>query len=184
MINFELKHIDETQPAGTDADLRMSWFWLTDGDLWLNFADSILYEYSSDALEYFGDKKSAYNDYPIIRFIEDFTELFKIINESIPDDIYQLTGNLTQFLNNAQRWLDINDTDEDEDSDFYFEEYDNLISWIYNRSFDSGHLIGGPHFSEIKTKSKLFGKQNTNLKTELNFGKLEMGILKFHTQSS
>jgi hypothetical protein len=59
MINFELKHIDETQPAGTETDLRMSWFWLTDGDLWLNLADSTLYEYSKDALKYFGDKKNS-----------------------------------------------------------------------------------------------------------------------------
>lgn len=54
---FKLKHIDETQPAGAESDLRMSWFWLTDGDLWLNLADSTLYEYSKDALKYFGDKK-------------------------------------------------------------------------------------------------------------------------------
>ena len=155
MINFELKHIDETQAAGTDAELYMSWFWLTDGYLWLNLADSTLYEYSKDALKYFGMKTSAYNDYPIVRFIDDFTELFKVINESIPDDIYQLTENLSQFLNDSQRWLDINDTDEEEYSDFYFEEYDNLISWTYNRSFGSGHLIGGPRFSFFRNKDKI-----------------------------
>ena len=155
MINFELKHIDETQPAGTDAELYMSWFWLTDGYLWLNLADSTLYEYSKDALKYFGIKTSAYNDYPIVRFIDDFTELFKVINESIPDDIYQLTENLSQFLNDSQRWLDINDTDEEEYSDFYFEEYDNLISWTYNRSFGSAHLIGGPRFSFFRNKDKI-----------------------------
>lgn len=155
MINFELTHIDETQPAGTETDLRMSWFWLTDGDLWLNLADSTLYEYSKDALKYFGDKKTPYNDYPIVRFIEDFTELFNFINESIPDDIYNLTENLSLFLNDAQKWLDINEPDEDEHSDFYFEEYDNIISWTYNRSFDSGHLIGGPQFSFFRNKDKI-----------------------------
>jgi len=155
MINFELKHIDETQPAGTDAELYMCWFWLTDGYLWLNLADSTLYEYSKDALKYFGMKTSAYNDYPIVRFIDDFTELFKVINESIPDDIYQLTENLSQFLNDSQRWLDINDTDEEEYSDFYFEEYRNLISWTSNRSFDSAHLIGGPYFSFFRNKDKV-----------------------------
>jgi hypothetical protein len=97
-------------------------------------------------------KKTPYNDYPIVRFIEDFTELFNVINESIPDDIYPLTENLTQFLNDAQKWLDINDTDEEEISDFYFEEYDNLISWTYYRTFDSGHLIGGPKFSFFRNK--------------------------------
>jgi len=155
MINFELKYIDETQPAGTDTELYMCWYWLTEGYLWLNLADSTLYEYSKDALKYFGIKTSAYNDYPIVRFIDDFTELFKVINESIPDDIYQLTENLSQFLNDSQRWLDINDTDEEEYSDFYFEEYDNLISWTYNRSFGSGHLIGGPRFSFFRNKDKI-----------------------------
>lgn len=169
MINFELKHIDETQPSGTETDLRMSWFWLTDGDLWLNLTDSTLYEYSKDALKFFGDKKTPYNDYPIVRFIEDFTELFNVINESIPDDIYHLTENLSKFLNDAQKWLDINDNDEEELNDFYFEEYDNLISWTYNRTFDSGHLIGGPKFSFFRNKDRI----RISWKTEY---KLDNGI--------
>ena len=107
MINFQLRHIDEVQPVGTGTGLRMSWFWLTDGDLWLELSDSILYKYSTNALEYFGNKKSAYNDYPIVRFIEDFTQLFNVINESLSDDIYRLTENLPQFLNDAQSWLNI-----------------------------------------------------------------------------
>ena len=147
MIHFKLKHLDEIQPAGTDGDFTMSWFWLTDGDLWLNLADSTLYEYTPEALKYFGDKKSPYNDYPLIRFIEDFTELFNEVSESIPNDIYKLTGNLTGFLNDSQKWLDFIDTDDDEYSDFYFEEYDKLISWTDKRTIDSGHLIGGPHIS-------------------------------------
>ena len=155
MINFKLKHIDETQPAGAESDLRMSWFWLTDGDLWLNLADSTLYEYSKDALKYFGDKKTPYNDYPIVRFIEDFTKLFNAIKESIPHDIYQKTENLSQFLDDAHKWLDMNDTDEEEHSDFYFEEYDRLISWTYKRSLNSGHLIGGPQFSCFRNKDKI-----------------------------
>lgn len=51
-----------------------------------------------------------------------------------------------------KRWLD---TDEDEHSDLYFEEYDNLISWTYSRSFDSGHLIGGSQFSFFRNKDKI-----------------------------
>ena len=33
-----------------------------------------------------------------------------------------------------KKWLEINDTDEDNYSDFYFEEYDKLISWTYQRT--------------------------------------------------
>lgn len=155
MIHFKLTHLDKIQPAGTGSDLNLSWFWLTDGDLWLKIADSTLYEYSTEALSHFGDKESPYNDYPIVRFIEDFTELFKSINESVPEDIYQLTEDLTKFTNDTQKWLDLNDTDEDEHSEFYFEEYDNLISWTYNRSFGSSHLIGGPYFSFFRNKDKI-----------------------------
>lgn len=155
MINFKLKHINEAEPAGTDGDLRMSWFWLTDGDLWLTIGDSTLYEYTPEAIEYFGNKKSPYNDYPLVRFIEDFTGLIREISESIPKDIYELTDNLNEFLSDAKRWLDIYDTDENEFSDFYFEEYDNLISWTYKRTFDSGHLIGGPHFSFFRCGDKI-----------------------------
>ena len=166
MINFELKHKDDTKPAGTSPDLRMSWFWLTDGDLWLKLSDSVLYEYTPEALEYFGNKTSIYNDYPIVRFIEDFTELFNLISESVPDNMYLLTENLTKFLNDAQKWLDIYDTDVNEHCDFYFEEYDKLISWTYTRSFDSGHLIGGPQISFFRNKDKIRIIWNTEFKIE------------------
>ena len=61
--------------------------------------------------------------------------------------MYKLTGNLTGFLNDSQKWLDFIDTDDDGYSDCYFEEYDKLISWTDKRTIDSGHLIGGPHIS-------------------------------------
>jgi hypothetical protein len=155
MINFKLRNIEEIQPVGSDEDFSMSWFWLTDGELWLNFSDSTLYEYTAEAMNHFGLEQSSYNDYPIVRFIEDFTELFRDINESIPYEIYQLTGKLTKFLNDSQKWLDIYDTDEDEHSEFYFKEYDQLISWTYKRMFDSGHLIGGPKFSFFRSQDTI-----------------------------
>ena len=166
MINFKLKHIDKVQPVGIDDNLRINWFWLTDGDLWLNLANSTLYEYSKDALKYFGDKESLYNDYPIARFIEDFNYLFHVINESIPNNFYKLTETLPQFLNNAQKWLDINDTDKEEYSSFYFEEYDNLVSWVHKRSFNSGHLVGGPEFSFFRNKDKIRIVWKTEYKLE------------------
>lgn len=155
MIKFKLKHIDEVQPVGIDGNLRMSWFWLTDGDLWLTIGDYTLYEYTPEAIEYFGNRQSPYCEYPLVRFIEDFTGLFKEISESIPKEIYHQTDNLKGFLNEAKKWLDIYDTDEDEFNDFYFDEYDNLISWTYKRTFDSGHLIGGPHFSFFRCEDKI-----------------------------
>lgn len=154
MINFKLKDFDKIIPVGQEPNLYLSWFWLTEGDLWLNFDDQTVYEYSKEAMQYFGDKPTPYNDYYIVRFLEDFTGLFEKISATIPEIFYSLTENIKQFRDNAQKWLDIYDIDENEHSDFYFEEYDRLISWTYERLFDSAHLIGGPHLSFLDTKTK------------------------------
>ncbi len=155
MINFKLRDYDKINPVGQEPNLYLSWFWLTDGDLWLKYGDQTIYEYSKEALQHFGDKLSPYNDYYIVRFLEDFTERFEKISVSIPKKFYCLTENIQQFKNDSQRWLDIYDTDEDEYSDFYFDDYDKLISWTYERLFDSGHLIGGPHLSFFRHKDKI-----------------------------
>ncbi|GAA3523484.1 hypothetical protein GCM10022393_42930 [Aquimarina addita] len=155
MINFKLKKIEDVRPSGSGENARMSWFWLTDADLWLSFKGTNIYEYTKEALEYFGDKPSPYNNYPLVRFIEDFTHIFIEINESIPEELYKLTKDLSAFKKDAEKWLDIYETDENEYSDFYFEEYDNLISWTYKRTFDSGHLIGGPHLSFYRNDNKI-----------------------------
>lgn len=155
VINFKLKNFDKINPVGQEPDLRLSWFWLTDGDLWLNFGDHTIYEYSKEAMEYFGDKPTPYNDYYIVRFLEDFTQIFEKISEPIPDKFYNLTENIKQFNDNAKKWLDIYDIDEDKHNDFYFEEYDKLISWTYERLFDSGHLNGGSHLSFFRNSDKI-----------------------------
>ncbi|TNE79758.1 MAG: hypothetical protein EP332_09925 [Bacteroidetes bacterium] len=163
MINFQLKPIEETLPAGTPGNLSMSWFWLTYGDLWLKLGNETLYEYSPEAIAYFGNGKSRFNDYPIVRFIEDFTELFERISEPIPDDVYALTANLNQFRKDAQAWLELHESD---DNAFYFQAFDPLISWTYNRTFDSGHLKGGPGFSFFRNKDSIRIVWNTEFQLE------------------
>lgn len=155
MIHFELKHIDETEPAGTDSNLRMNWFWLTGGDLWIDLKSSILYEYTKEAQGYFGNNKSSFNNYPIVRFIEDFADIFDSIHESVPKEIYDLTLELETFYKDAEVWWSIIDPNEEEMDYKSFELYDTLISWAYNRSFNSGHLIGGPTFSFFRHNDKI-----------------------------
>jgi hypothetical protein len=155
VINFKLREIDEILPAGQEPNLSISWFWLTDGDLWLKFGDQTIYEYTAEAINHWENKSTPYNDYPIVRFIEDFTELFDKIRETIPEEFYVLTKDLKNFQSDSKKWLDIYDSDEDECSDFYFEEYDKLISWTYQRTFGSGHLIGGPHLSFFRRNKKM-----------------------------
>lgn len=153
MIHFKLKPFQEIQPIGKEPYL--SWFWLTDGDLWLQIGNQTIYEYTPEALQYFGHKHTAYNDYYIVRFLEDFTALFKYIGISIPKKFYDFTSNIEQFEVDTQKWLDIYDNNEDEYPDFYFNEYEQMMSWTYERKLTSGHLIGGPHLSFYRHKDKI-----------------------------
>lgn len=155
MINFKLQHIDSVAPAGSTGDYSMSWFWLTEADLWLKFDRATIYEYSPEAMEYFGDKPTPYNDYPLVRYIEDFTELFGIINESIPDKLYEIVEDLEGFYFDAEKWYDIIDPDEEEIDEESFRLYTILRSWAYERSFDSGHLTGGPTISFFRNNDKI-----------------------------
>lgn len=143
MINFKLRKLDEIAPWGQEPELSLHWFGLTDGDLWLTFGNETIYEYSKHAIEHWG-KETPYNDYYLSRFIEDFSEIFKNIRETIPENLYSLTNDLKKFQLNTQKWLEIKDIDENNLNDFYLEEYDKLISWTYQRAFNSSHLIGGP----------------------------------------
>lgn len=156
MINFKLKNFDEINPVGQQSNMYLSWFWLTDGYLWLQFGEHTIYEYSNEAIQHFGEKTSSYSDYYIVRFLEDFTQIFEKISQPIPDNLYDLTKNIKQFKDNSKKWLAIyNNDDEDENTDLYYEQYDKLISWTHERLFDSGHLIGGPHLSFFRNKDKI-----------------------------
>ncbi|MFN8711549.1 MAG: DUF5984 family protein [Bacteroidota bacterium] len=155
MINFKLRELDKITPWGQEPELSLHWFALTDGDLWLSFGSETIYEYSKEVMDYWGDKATRYNDYQLSRFIEDFTGLFHKIRETVPEEFYVLTNDLKTFQSNSKKWLDIYDTDEDGYSDFYFEEYDKLISWTYQRSFDSAHLIGGPNLYFFRRNEKV-----------------------------
>jgi hypothetical protein len=155
VINFKLKDLNQINPVGQEPNLYLSWFWLTDGDLWLTFGNQTIYKYSKEALAHFEDKVSPYNDYYLVRFLEDFSDLFEMISEEVPSKLFNLTGDLSLFLSNAQKWLDIYETDEEEFSDFYFEEYDQFISWVSERTLGSSHLIGGPTLSFFKNDKKI-----------------------------
>lgn len=153
MINFKLKNVHQIIPAGQEPNQTLSWFWLTDGELWLDFENTIIYQYSQEALTSFEHKLSPYNEYYLVRFIEDFTKLFDKISEIIPEKFYYLTENLEEFKTDSKKWLDVYDTDEN--FDYYLDEYYKLTSWISERTLDSGHLIGGPNLSFFRTNDKV-----------------------------
>ena len=156
MIHFTLDNIDDICPwgsgAGSDADLSLHWFGLSSGTLYLTFGECRIYEYTDAAAAYFGEGHSKYVDYQLSRFVEDFSELFRAVSESIPKRFYGLTENLPAFLSDADKWLDMHTSDIDEDGDeaadenygFYDDLYAPLTSWVQGRALEAQHLMAGP----------------------------------------
>ncbi|WP_226789855.1 DUF5984 family protein [Flagellimonas hadalis] len=154
MINFKLKELDKISPWGQEPELSLHWFGLTDGDLWLTFGNETIYEYTKEAIDLWGNQ-SPYNDYPLSRFIEDFTELFDKIREPIPEAFYNLSTDLKKFQSRTKKWLDKHYTDKDNGNDFYFDVYDTLISWVHARTLSSSHLNYGPQLSFFRYNNKV-----------------------------
>lgn len=155
MINFRLKELEKINPVGQEPNLYLSWYWLTDGELWLTFGNETIFEYTKEALTHFGGKSTPFNDYYLVQFLDDFSQLFEKIGESLPTEFYDLTKDLNKFYSDARKWLEIYDISEDEYPDFYFDEYDKVFSWRNERTFDSIHLIGGPSLSFFRSKENI-----------------------------
>lgn len=155
MIHYTLDNIDDICPWGSDTDLSLHWFGLTSGRLYLTFGDSRIYEYTDDAAAYFGEGHRKYVDYPLSRFVEDFSELFRAIGESIPSQFYGLTETLPSFLSDADKWLDVHGGDDDEFDDFYDNLYGPLTSWIRDRALEAQHLMAGPSVYFFRYGSRL-----------------------------
>lgn len=142
-INFSLRKADEIIPWG-ETNKSLSWFGLTDGLLWINAGESVIYEYSGDARK-FWKYDIKYNEYQLSRFLEDFSELFPCISESVPHELYD---NINSFENMTEKWKDLYINKSDGVFNiFYFEEFCPLTEWYFNRTLNSAHLIGGPHIS-------------------------------------
>ncbi len=142
-INFSLKPLDDITPwGGTKPSLQ--WFGMTDGQLWITVGENNIYEYSQAAIDHF-HCDLRYNDYQLSRFLEDFSDTFRFVREPIPAALYD---RLDTFRDRVHHWNDaqIGD-DDDDDDDAYWDLYESLTEWYQRRSFDSGHLVGGPHFT-------------------------------------
>lgn len=140
-INFQLQEIDKIIPWGTNRDY-LSWFGLTDGLLWINAGNDVIYEYSQAAREYWKCDDLKFNDYQLSRFLEDLSEIFYFIREPVPEFLYRNIGEFIELTNN---WKEQHFDEPDDLFDkFYYDEYATLTEWFFNRILNSGHLIGGP----------------------------------------
>ena len=151
-INFKLQELDKVAPFGGEPDLRLHWFGLTDSLLWINIGEHTIYEYTQEALDYW-ETNIRYNNYQLSRFLEDFFYTFRYINESIPSEFYH---NIEEFCYRTDQWIESHFDDDDDIFDkFYDEKYTPLTDWYYERCFDSGHLVGGPHIGCFRHHEKI-----------------------------
>ena len=151
-INFQLQDLEHVMLWGEKPKASIHWFGLTDGLLWIDVGDQTIYEYSEAALKCWGGNVR-YNDYQIVRFLEDFFGILRYVGESIPERLYAV---LDEFTGKMDAWKEVHDDDEDEQFDeFYFGEYRELSPWYWDRTMDSGHLKGGPNIGCFRCGEKL-----------------------------
>ena len=150
-INHILKKPEKIVPWGDEAK-SLHWFGLTDGLLWIDAGDSVIYEYVKPHTDGFGEQVK-YDDYQLSRFIEDILELTPVISESVPDYLFDVIDHLADDF---QEWKSMYFDRNDEEFDrFYDEFYAPLSDWFYDRVLSSGHLVCGPSIGFFRCGDKL-----------------------------
>ena len=174
-INYQLRKADQIVPWG-EKEKTLHWFGLTDGLLWINAGDAVIYEYSDAArLEF--DKSIGYNDYQLARFLEDFSEILPYAAEPVPKIIYDSAEYMGEQL---YAWEQIYSDKSDEEffDKFLPELYDPLCLLYRRRTLDSLHLKGGPDigFFRYGDRLKLFWKGEYKLKDGSSIWKYPEGV--------
>lgn len=150
-INHILKKPDEIVPWGGE-NKSLHWYGLTDGLLWIEVGDSVIYEYTETHDDEMG-KPIIYNDYQLSRFMEDFFGILPFVAESVPDYLYK---DIELFYERMNKWDLLHyDLSDEEYNEFYFGIYGELDNPIFLRKFDSGHLIGGPDIGCVRHEDKI-----------------------------
>ena len=150
-INYILKKPEKIVPWGDEAK-SLHWFGLTDGLLWIDAGDSVIYEYARPHPDEF-EEQVKYDDYQLSRFIEDILELTPVISESVPEYLFDVIDHLADDF---QEWKSMYfDRNDEEFERFYDEFYAPLSDWFYDRVLSSGHLVCGPSIGFFRCGDKL-----------------------------
>ena len=176
-INFNLKKLDEVLLWGEKPHRSIHWFGLTDGLLWIDVGEQTIYEYSEDAQKYFGECHP-YNDYQLSRFLEDFSNLFRYIGESVPLDLYNAVKDFT-FKDKVDAWVEMYFEQSNEVFDRFLEADYMGVEWFNKRIMDSGHLIGGPliGFFRYENKMKIIWDSTYKIENGCNMWKSPSGTV-------
>lgn len=158
LINFQLKPPEEIAPFGREPNTSLHWFGLTDGDYWLTLQGIRLYEYSDAKMQQWSGRPTRYSDYYIVRLIEDLTELFPVIAESVPRPLYDIAKTYSSFNSFQEKilaWMDTWPEEESAETEANDQQYDLLTGWIFARTLFSRHLKGGPRISCFRHEDKI-----------------------------
>ncbi|MCF0050816.1 DUF5984 family protein [Dyadobacter sp. LJ53] len=143
LINFRLPGTDEATYSGVNSTIN-GWFYLTDGELWLELEESTIYTYTRDSESVLSDLlKHEFNDYYISRFVEDFSEIFQAISEPLPEFLHPAIETY-KTLEAYKLWASTFLECDYQEKKYIDTNYEILLTWIYRRSLPANHLIGGP----------------------------------------
>lgn len=150
-INYVLKTPGQIAAWG-EKRKYLHWFGLTDGLLWIEAGNSVIYKYA-DRHEGEGGIPVRYNDYQLSRFAEDLLALTPFISESVPEELYDAAQEMERDL---RKWsLSYSDLGDEEYDRFFDEEYALLGGWFRERCMDSGHLREGPLIGYIRCGDRI-----------------------------
>lgn len=138
LINFTLSPLEDTHPWGELGNLQLHWFGLTEGQYWIEAGDSTLLEYSSCVRA--RPSSTRYCEYQVVRLYEDLLEMAPFILEPVPSDLTSLLS-----LDSAKGWMNvyagvIAEEDNSSRDDRFWQAADLSVSWLSNRSLDTGYL--------------------------------------------
>jgi hypothetical protein len=159
MIHFKLKHVDDVDLFGFPGKREVHWFALTDGMYWFDFGMAKVFELT-DAVRKPGDAER-YLEYNIARLVEDFSELFPAIGESLPPDRYQLVQTpegLQRLYEQRIAALDEYEAIHQEDFDIDAPDYPapaDSLDWVRSRTLRSQHLKNGPQISFFRSAEEI-----------------------------
>ena len=177
-INYKLNSTENIVPWGNEQK-KLHWFGLTDSQLWIDAGESVIYEYSKWAEDVFGEQIK-YNDYQLARFLEDFSNILPSVAVSVPELLYDSVETLSD---DADKWKSKYFKLSDEEFDkFYDDSFYPLVEWFEDRSFNSGHLVGGLIIGCVRheDKIKLFWKSDYLLENGCSIWKYPVGCIEMY----
>lgn len=136
LFNFTLVSLEEIEPWGSDGNLSLHWFGLTDGHYWIEVGASKLLEYSRTAQE---QGVSRFCEYQVARLYEDVTQLAALALEPIPVDLiaHMAGAGRKRTLSRLSAWCDKHPERDDDD---YWSTVDAACTWIGQRELDTAYL--------------------------------------------